>query len=76
MGKIGVEACAPSSTRSPSGSARASTRVAGVRAVKTEGHLLYGGLPRPGVADAGILVGGTAAGLVDATNGEGISKLQ
>ncbi len=44
----------------------------GVRAVKTEGHLLYGGLPRPTVADAGILVGGTAAGLVDATNGEGI----
>ncbi len=43
-----------------------------VLAVKTEGHLLYGGPPRPSVADAGILVGGTAAGLVDATNGEGI----
>jgi geranylgeranyl diphosphate/geranylgeranyl-bacteriochlorophyllide a reductase len=45
---------------------------AGVVAVKTEGHLLYAGMPRPRVADAGILVGGTAAGLVDATNGEGI----
>jgi geranylgeranyl reductase len=45
---------------------------AGVRAVKTEGHLLYGGRPRPGVAEDGVLVGGTAAGLVDATNGEGI----
>lgn len=45
---------------------------AGVIAVKSEGHLLYGGLPRPRVADGGILVGGTAAGLVDATNGEGI----
>lgn len=39
---------------------------------KLEGHLLYGGAPRPGVAVPGALVGGTAAGLVDATNGEGI----
>jgi flavin-dependent dehydrogenase len=45
---------------------------AGVRAVKTEGHLLYGGPARPSVADGDVLVGGTAAGLVDATNGEGI----
>jgi geranylgeranyl diphosphate/geranylgeranyl-bacteriochlorophyllide a reductase len=44
----------------------------GVRALKTEGHLLYGGLPRPSVADGGAMVGGTAAGFVDATNGEGI----
>jgi geranylgeranyl reductase len=44
----------------------------GVARVKTEGHLLYGGAPRPHVADAGAFVGGTAAGLVDATNGEGI----
>lgn len=44
----------------------------GVRSIKTEGHLLYGGMPRPSVADDGLLVGGTAAGLVDATNGEGI----
>jgi geranylgeranyl diphosphate/geranylgeranyl-bacteriochlorophyllide a reductase len=44
----------------------------GVRAVKTEGHLLYGGVPRPCAADAGVFVGGTAAGFVDATNGEGI----
>jgi flavin-dependent dehydrogenase len=43
-----------------------------VLAVKTEGHLLYGGMPRPGVSDGEILVGGTEAGLVDATNGEGI----
>ena len=44
----------------------------GVRSVKTEGHLLYGGMPRPNVSDDGLLVGGTAAGFVDATNGEGI----
>lgn len=43
-----------------------------VAAVKVEGHLLYGGMPRPGIADDGVMVGGTAAGLVDATNGEGI----
>jgi geranylgeranyl reductase len=40
--------------------------------VKEEGHLLYGGWPQPGVGDAGAMIGGTAAGLVDATNGEGI----
>jgi geranylgeranyl reductase len=40
--------------------------------VKTEGHLLYGAEPRPAIASAGAMVGGTAAGLVDATNGEGI----
>jgi geranylgeranyl diphosphate/geranylgeranyl-bacteriochlorophyllide a reductase len=45
---------------------------AGVQAVKREGHLLYGGLPRPSVADDGVMIGGTAAGFVDATNGEGI----
>jgi geranylgeranyl diphosphate/geranylgeranyl-bacteriochlorophyllide a reductase len=40
--------------------------------VKQEGHLLYGGWPLPGLAASGAMVGGTAAGLVDATNGEGI----
>jgi len=40
--------------------------------IKEEGHLLYGGLPRPVVGDGAIMLGGTAAGLVDATNGEGI----
>jgi len=39
---------------------------------KLEGHLLYGGAPRPISAVPGAMVGGTAAGLVDATNGEGI----
>jgi geranylgeranyl diphosphate/geranylgeranyl-bacteriochlorophyllide a reductase len=39
---------------------------------RMEGHLLYGGVARPSVADGDLLVGGTAAGLVDATNGEGI----
>jgi geranylgeranyl diphosphate/geranylgeranyl-bacteriochlorophyllide a reductase len=39
---------------------------------KREGHVLYGGRPRPVVAEDGVFVGGTAAGLVDATNGEGI----
>jgi len=47
-------------------------RDSGVRAIKNEGHLLYGGLPRPVVAQTGTMVGGTAAGFVDATNGEGI----
>jgi len=40
--------------------------------VKQEGHLLYGGWPRPRVSGDGTMLGGTAAGLVDATNGEGI----
>lgn len=40
--------------------------------IKEEGHLLYGGLPRPAFGGRGVMVGGTAAGLVDATNGEGI----
>jgi flavin-dependent dehydrogenase len=40
--------------------------------VKEEGHLLYGGWPRAQFADGGTMLGGTAAGLVDATNGEGI----
>ena len=40
--------------------------------VKLEGHLLYGGMPRPTVGADGVSIGGTAAGLVDATNGEGI----
>jgi geranylgeranyl diphosphate/geranylgeranyl-bacteriochlorophyllide a reductase len=40
--------------------------------VKEEGHLLYGGWPRERYADGGTMLGGTAGGLVDATNGEGI----
>ncbi len=40
--------------------------------VKEEGHLLYGGMPRARFADGARMLGGTAAGLVDATNGEGI----
>lgn len=72
LGKIEVEAL-----RAELGAftERVRTRLypsARVRAVKTEGHLLYGGLPRRGFSDGGIFVGGTAAGLVDATNGEGI----
>ncbi len=43
-----------------------------VMRVKEEGHLLYGGLPRAEVGSDGVMIGGTAAGLVDATNGEGI----
>lgn len=42
--------------------------------VREEGNLLYGGLPRPGIASGAVLVGGTAAGLVDATTGEGIHE--
>ncbi len=40
--------------------------------IKLEGHLLYGSDPRPEIGANGAMVGGTAAGLVDATNGEGI----
>lgn len=40
--------------------------------VKEEGHLLYGGWPRSVLASGPAMIGGTAAGLVDATNGEGI----
>ncbi len=42
--------------------------------VRTEGNLLYGGAPRPRIAAENVLVGGTAAGLVDATTGEGIHE--
>jgi flavin-dependent dehydrogenase len=41
-------------------------------ALREEGNLLYGGKPRPGIANDRVMVGGTAAGLVDATTGEGI----
>jgi flavin-dependent dehydrogenase len=41
-------------------------------AIREEGNLLYGGKPRPGIAHDRVMVGGTAAGLVDATTGEGI----
>ena len=40
--------------------------------VKEEGHLLFGGWPRARVSAGSTMVAGTAAGLVDATNGEGI----
>lgn len=72
MGKIGIESLR---AELDTFTERVRTRLypnVRVRAVKTEGHLLYGGKPRPVVADDGVLVGGTAAGLVDATNGEGI----
>jgi digeranylgeranylglycerophospholipid reductase len=42
--------------------------------IKEEGNLLYGGLPRPRIADGNVMLGGTAAGLVDATTGEGIHE--
>lgn len=42
--------------------------------VREEGNLLYGGKPRPRIADGGVMLGGTAAGLVDATTGEGIHE--
>ncbi len=43
-------------------------------AVREEGNLLYGGLPRPTIGADRVMVGGTAAGLVDATTGEGIHE--
>jgi digeranylgeranylglycerophospholipid reductase len=42
--------------------------------VRTEGNLLFGGLPRPTIGAEAVMVGGTAAGLVDATTGEGIHE--
>jgi flavin-dependent dehydrogenase len=40
--------------------------------LREEGNLLYGGAPRPRIGAQGVMVAGTAAGLVDATTGEGI----
>ena len=42
--------------------------------IREEGNLLYGGAPRPTISDGNIMLGGTAAGLVDATTGEGIHE--
>ncbi|HYZ15065.1 MAG TPA: NAD(P)/FAD-dependent oxidoreductase [Candidatus Acidoferrum sp.] len=42
--------------------------------LRDEGNLLYGGLPRAQIGAEGVMVGGTAAGLVDATTGEGIHE--
>jgi flavin-dependent dehydrogenase len=42
--------------------------------LREEGNLLYGGRPRPTLSDGGVIIGGTAAGLVDATTGEGIHE--
>ncbi len=42
--------------------------------VREEGNLLYGGAPRPTISDGDVMVGGTAAGFVDATTGEGIHE--
>jgi digeranylgeranylglycerophospholipid reductase len=42
--------------------------------LREEGNLLYGGKPRPAIATDGVMLGGTAAGLVDATTGEGIHE--
>ena len=42
--------------------------------LRREGNLLYGGLPRSTIGVDRIMIGGTAAGLVDATTGEGIHE--
>ena len=42
--------------------------------LRPEGNLLYGGLPRASIGIDRVMVGGTAAGLVDATTGEGIHE--
>jgi flavin-dependent dehydrogenase len=47
----------------------------GVRyTIREEGNLLYGGAPRPRISDGDVMIAGTAAGLVDATTGEGIHE--
>jgi flavin-dependent dehydrogenase len=75
LGVLGKIAGTPLRAELDAFTARVVARLCGgarVTALKMEGHLLYGGMPRPCVGERGILVGGTAAGLVDATNGEGI----
>jgi flavin-dependent dehydrogenase len=75
LGLVGKLAGAPLRAALDAFTERVRTRLyphARVTAVKQEGHLLYGGLPRPRLADGTTMLGGTAAGLVDATNGEGI----
>jgi flavin-dependent dehydrogenase len=42
--------------------------------LREEGNLLYGGAPRPTLCDGDVMIAGTAAGLVDATTGEGIHE--
>ncbi len=42
--------------------------------IREEGNLLYGGAPRPTISHGNLMVAGTAAGLVDATTGEGIHE--
>ncbi len=42
--------------------------------IREEGNLLYGGAPRPRISDGDVMLAGTAAGLVDATTGEGIHE--
>ncbi len=42
--------------------------------VREEGNLLYGGAPRPRISHGNVMIAGTAAGLVDATTGEGIHE--
>ena len=42
--------------------------------IREEGNLLYGGAPRPRISHGNVMVAGTAAGLVDATTGEGIHE--
>ncbi len=42
--------------------------------LRQEGNLLYGGLPRASIGADRVMVGGTAAGLVDSTTGEGIHE--
>ena len=42
--------------------------------IREEGNLLYGGAPRPRISDGNVMIAGTAAGLVDATTGEGIHE--
>lgn len=42
--------------------------------VREEGNLLYGGAPRPTISHGDVMLAGTAAGLVDATTGEGIHE--
>jgi digeranylgeranylglycerophospholipid reductase len=42
--------------------------------IREEGNLLYGGAPRPKISSGSMMLGGTAAGLVDATTGEGIHE--
>ena len=68
-----ARSCAPNSTRFCR-RVRARLFPGVAYTIREEGNLLYGGAPRPRISAGNVMVGGTAAGFVDATTGEGIHE--